>query len=87
MCTLPHLVPRPVCVCQWSMAVSKSVLVHFGDFCRVVQIDSGSSKSTEKESLLAAIRVAYSERIGAGDHLTLQKKDESWGGMFVDFFW
>lgn len=66
------------------MAESKSVLVLYKDFCRVVQLDS--TFPSEKESLLAGIRVVFGDRIAAGDRLTLQKKDESWGGLFVDFF-
>ena len=36
--------------------------------------------------LFEKIKGVYSERIQADDRLTLQRKDDSWGGVFVDFF-
>ena len=69
------------------MASTKSVLVQLGDFSRVIQLDSSPcGPATEKELLLVKIRAVYSERIQADDRVTLQRKDDSWGGMFVDFF-
>ena len=36
--------------------------------------------------LFEKIKGVYSERIQADDRLALQRKDDSWGGVFVDFF-
>lgn len=40
----------------------------------------------QRSLLLDAIRVAYKERIGPNDRLTLQLKSEDWDGMLIVFF-
>ena len=59
--------------------------MQLGEYSRVIQLDSSPQGSTEKEMLYEKIRAAFCGRIRGDDHLTLQKKDESWGGLFVDF--
>ena len=64
----------------------EEVLVQIGDHNRVVQFSREASSGTERECLLAAIKTAYEDKIGEGDKITLQLKNEDWGGFFVDFF-
>jgi len=53
---------------------------------RVIQLHSSPcGPATEKDLLLAKIRAIYIKRIQADDCVTLQRKDDSWGGIFVDF--
>jgi len=67
------------------MSSEKQVLVQLGSYNRVVTLDCGSlSGATEREAILASIRSAFS--IEQNDTVTLQVKDESWGGAFVDYF-
>ena len=37
--------------------------------------------------LFEKIKGVYSEQIQADDRLALQRMDDSWGGVFVDFFY
>jgi len=64
--------------------------VQFGTFNRVVVFECGEGRlaagASERSLLLDAIRVAYKERIGPNDRLTLQLKSEEWDGMLIDFF-
>ena len=63
----------------------KAVLVQCGEFNRVVSFEPSSS-CTERESFIAEVRRAFSERIATGDRLTVQTKHDEWGGVFVDYF-
>lgn len=74
------LLPRTL-----KMAAKKTVVVQLGEFNRVIQFEVSTGK-TERDVLLAAVRAAYSDRIGPEHRLTFQVKDEGWGGLFVDFF-
>ena len=66
---------------------AKNVLVQLGEFSRIIQLVSTAlGSSSEKDMLFEKIRGVYSDRIQADDRLTLQRKDDSWGGVFVDFF-
>lgn len=66
---------------------AKNVLVQLGDFSRIIQLVSTAlGSSSKKDVLFEKIRGVYSDRIQADDRLTLQRKDDSWGGVFVDFF-
>lgn len=63
----------------------KSVLVRLEEFNRVVEFEHyPDSKETERDCLLTAVRAAFSERIDPDHRLTLQVKDDDWGGVFVD---
>lgn len=65
---------------------AKNVLVQLGEFSRIIQLVSTAlGSSSEKDMLFEKIRGVYSDRIQADDRLTLQRKDDSWGGVFVDF--
>ena len=68
--------------------VKKTVLVQFLSFSRKVEFEvpSEMDKKTEREVLVAEIKASYKERITNEDKVTLQIKDEDWGGLFVDFF-
>ena len=68
------------------MAVRKSVVVQCGSFNRVVAFKDATDEWTERDVLEQAIHVAYGERIGPNDHLTLQVMSEEWDGMLIDFF-
>ena len=46
---------------------------------------SGANR-TEREILVEQIRASYRGRINFEDDITLQLKDEEWGGEFVDYF-
>ena len=66
---------------------AKNVLVQLGEFSRIIQLVSTAlGSSSEKDMLFEKIRGVYSDRIQADDRLTLQRKDDSWGGVFADFF-
>ena len=65
----------------------KRVLVQVGSNNRVVAIDRTSSDDlTEREALIWSIRIEYGDKIASQDNITLQLKDEDWGGIFFDFF-
>lgn len=73
------------------MSAKKSVAVQFGSFNRIVVFECSENRLaaagvSERTLLLEAIRVAYKERIGPNDRLTLQVQNDEWGGMLVDFF-
>ena len=66
-----------------TMSGEKQVLVQLGSYNWVVTLDCGSlSGATEREAILDSILNAFS--IEQNDTVTLQVKDESWGGVFVD---
>ncbi len=65
---------------------SKQVLVNFGEHRRVLKIPVGSSSAeSEREALLSRIRNEFGHHIPEGASITLQIKDEDWGGVFVDY--
>ena len=65
--------------------MAKSVLVQLGEFNRVVQFEHcPDAGGTERDSLVIAVRATFSDRINPHDRLTLQVKDDDWGGVFVD---
>ena len=68
--------------------LKKTVLVQLASFSRKVEFEvpSETDKKTEREVLVEQIRASYKERIKIEDTITLQIKDEDWGGLFVDFF-
>ena len=65
----------------------KAVLVCFGDNRRVFTIPPSSERTvSERESLLALCRSEFRELMPADTcTLTLQVKDEDWGGIYVDY--
>ena len=64
------------------MANKKIVLVQLSSFNRKVEFEvpSEAMNKTEREVLLEQIRICYRERINVEDSITLQVKDEEWGG-------
>ena len=80
VCLSAYTVPLPslcscLCVagpCVAGMSTTKSVVVQCGAFNRIVSFSTAAPVGrTERELLCEAIRVAYSERIGPNDRLTL----------------
>lgn len=65
----------------------KAVLVCFGDNRRVFTISSTLQGTlSERESLLALCRFEFRDLMPADTcTLTLQVKDEDWGGMYIDY--
>ena len=95
VCLSAYTVPLPslcscLCVagpCVAGMSTTKSVVVQCGAFNRIVSFSTAAPVGrTERELLCEAIRVAYSERIGPNDRLTLQVRSQEWDGMLIDFF-
>ena len=91
VCLSAYTVPLPslcscLCVagpCVAGMSTTKSVVVQCGAFNRIVSFSTAAPVGrTERELLCEAIRVAYSERIGPNDRLTLQVRSQEWDGMF-----
>ena len=64
-------------VCCATMA--KTVLVSLEERNRPVTF------SGAKENLLEEIRVVFKDQLASEEDVYLQIKDESWGGIFVDF--
>ena len=95
VCLSAYTVPLPslcscLCVagpCVAGMSTTKSVVVQCGAFNRIVSFSTAAPVGrTERELLCEAIRVAYSERIGPNNRLTLQVRSQEWDGMLIDFF-
>ena len=87
--TAQSVVLLTICDCSLNDLMSKkTVLVQFGLFTRKVEfeIPLETDKVTEREVLLKEIKVNFKGRICIEDKVTLQVKDEDWGGVFVDFF-
>ena len=87
--TAQSVVLTTKCDCTLNNLMSKkTMLVQFGSFTRKVEfeIPLETDKITEREALLKEIKVNFKERICIEDKVTLQMKDEDWGGVFVDFF-
>ena len=66
--------------------IGKTVLTKLASFNRVIHLPAAEKTANEGELLIELIRKAYTERIGCDNVVTLQLKDEQWGGVFVDFF-
>ena len=70
-------------------AVEKTVLVSFGESRRVITVPHAASMN-EHEFLLKACRSEFCELLpdlhdADAYTLTLQARDEVWGGVFVDY--
>ena len=66
---------------------TKQVLVQLGSHNRVVAVqDSVSGSLLEREALISSTRITFSDKIEGDDTITLQLKDEDWGGVFVDYY-
>ena len=71
---------------KWRLQI-KTVLVTFEAFNRLVEVVCRiDAPLTEKDLLICEIRKTFSDRIPVDSRLTLQQKNESWGGAFIDYF-
>ena len=79
------------CLCQFvlaleKMAALKKALVQFNENSRCVDVPNASSLQSERELLIERIKDVYNDLLSPNCTIFLQKKDEEWGGAFVDYF-
>ena len=68
-------------------ANAKEVLVQLGERNRVVKLLTDcSGVQSERDLLLTEVRRTFADQLSSSDSITLQIRDISWGGVFVDFF-
>ena len=66
----------------------KSVLVFFGESRRVIDVPRSYTASSERDFVLSACRAEFREHLPKDLEfytLTLQVKDDQWGGMYLDY--
>ncbi len=64
------------------MESKKTILVTLGELARPVVFAAGDSDDVTRAK--EATRGVFSDTVKPGDRITMQLKDEAWGGVFVD---